>query len=129
MFGLPVLLSGLAALVLSKVEKDTLDHHHKVQLERLQKLYPSRPKPVVYFLASYLPASAVLHLRQLSLLGMIARLGPNSILHCHSRNMLAEALPHITSQTNLSSQSWFVQVRSLTERYGLPDPLYILANL
>ena len=34
LYGLPVLLSGLAALVLSSKEQDTLNHHHKEKLER-----------------------------------------------------------------------------------------------
>ena len=42
--------------------------------------------------------------------------------------MLAEAPPEITNQSNLHKQSWFVQVRSLTEKYQLPDPLYVMAT-
>ena len=124
LYGLPVLLSGLAALVFSPKEQETINHHYKVKLERLQKLYPCTPAPVVYFLAGTLPASGVLHLRQLSLLGMIGRLGSSSILHRHGREILssppASPLP--------SRQSWFHQLRSLCETYSLPDPLYILAN-
>ena len=124
LYGLPVLLSGLAALVLSNAEQDILDHHHKEKLEHLQKLYPKTPAPVVFFLAGTLPASAVLHLRQLSLLGMIARLGPSSILHHHGCQILsdppASQLP--------SRQSWFLQVRALCQEYALPDPLYVFAN-
>ena len=126
LYCLPVLLSGLAALVLSDAELAALDHHHKVQLERLQRLYPCTPAPVVYFLAGTLPASATLHLRQLSLLGMIARLGPESILHRHACHVLTNRI--MFSSTNPSSQSWFLQVRGLCMRYSLPDPLYILAN-
>ena len=40
LYGIPVLLSGLSALVLSKQELDILDHHHKITLERFLKLYP-----------------------------------------------------------------------------------------
>ena len=50
-FGAPVLLSGLAALVLSKTEQTSLDHHYKIILERLQKLYTCTPRCVVLFLA------------------------------------------------------------------------------
>ena len=124
LYGLPVLLSGLAALVLSSKEQDTLNHHHKEKLERLQKLYPRTPAPVVYFLAGTLPASAVLHLRPLAILGMIARLGPCSILHRHGRLILASPPASLLP----SRQSWFLQVRSLCQDYSLPDPLYVLAN-
>ena len=124
LYGLPVLLSGLVALVLSNTEQDILNHHHKENLEHLQKLYPKTPAPVVFFLAGTLPTSAVLHLRQLSLLGMIARLGPSSILNHHGCQILS-ALPasHLPSR-----QSWFLQVRALCQEYALPDSLYVFAN-
>ena len=76
LYGVPVLLSGLGALVMSKTEEDSLDQHFKVSLESFQRLYKATPAPVVYFMAGCLPASALLHLRQFSLLGMISRLGP-----------------------------------------------------
>ena len=120
LYGLPVLLSGLAALVLNTKELEALDHHHKEKLERLQKLYPRTPAPVVFFLAGTLPASAVLHLHQLTLLGMIARLGPDSILHRLGRQMLSST-PHSLLP---SRQSWFLQLRSLCDHYSL----YMLAN-
>ena len=123
MYGLPVLLSGLAALVLSKAEQEALDLHHKVTLEQLQRLYPRTPAPVVYFLAGSLPASAQYHKRQLTLLGMVARLGPESILHRYGRHILA-----VTPSSSSSSSPWFVQVRSVCEQYRLPDPLYVLAT-
>ena len=85
--GLPVLLSGLSALVLKNSELESLDHHYKVSLERFQRLYRATPAPVVYFLAGSLPASALLHLRQLSLLSRITRLGQGNILHQHGRQV------------------------------------------
>ena len=68
LFGTPVMLSGLSALVLSKSEISVLDHHHKVHLQRLQKLHRGTPECVVMFLGGTLPASALLHLRMLSLM-------------------------------------------------------------
>ena len=89
LYGVPVLLSGLGALVLSNAEVCSLDHHFKVGLEQLQRLYKSTPDPVVCFLAGSLPASALLHLRQLSLLTMISRLGPTNIVYQHAINLLS----------------------------------------
>jgi hypothetical protein len=122
LYGLPVLLSGLASLVLNKTELKSLDLHHRTQLLRLQRLYPGTPAPVVYFMAGSLPASALLHLRQLSLLGMIARLGPESILHKHGCYILANPSSSLSS----FSSSWFTQVRSICQQYGLQDPLLVL---
>ena len=109
---------------MSNTEQETLNHHHKENLERLQKLYPGTPAPVVFFMAGTLPASAVLHLRQLSLLGMISRLGPDSTLHRHGQQMLATPPASLLP----SRQSWFLQLRTLCQQYKLPDPLYTLAN-
>ena len=74
LYGCPVLLSGLASLVLNKSEVAVVHHHHKINLERLLKLHRNTPECVVMFLAGSLPVTALLHLRMLSLLGMIARL-------------------------------------------------------
>ena len=119
-YGVPVLLSGLAALVMSKTEEDSLDLHFKVSLERFQRLYKATPAPVVYFLAGSLPASAILHLRQLSLLGMISRLGHKHILHELGMQMLASPADH--------RSSWFIKVREICQKYSLPDPQSILSH-
>ena len=120
LYGSPVLLSGLAALVLSQTEQSSLDLHFKIRLESLQRLYKATPAPVVHYLAGSLPASAILHLRQFSLLGMIARLGPQNILHQHGSYILS------TPSSTTTKFSWFCQVRSLCQQYFLPDPLQIL---
>ena len=82
-------------------------------LERLQRLYPRKPAPVVYFLSGTLPAPAILHLRQLGLLLVIALLGPINILWKHGTYVLQHSVQH----------SWFSAVRDLTLQYPLEDPL------
>ena len=93
LYGTPVLLSGLASLVLSKAEISALHHHYKLNLERLQKLHRASPEPVVCFLGGSLPLTALLHLRQLSLLIMIAHLGPDHVLHQLGSSVLSAANP------------------------------------
>ena len=115
----PVLLSGLGALVLKKSEIDLLDHHHKVHIENLLRLPKGTPRPVTAFLAGSLPAKALLHLRQLGLFGMISRL-PHNILHKQAWNVLVTSKP--------SSRSWFIQIRDLCLMYGLPHPATILEH-
>ena len=46
LYGVPVLLSGTAALVLKQSEVDILNYHYKSKLENLQKLHPRTPDPV-----------------------------------------------------------------------------------
>ena len=96
-----------------------LDHHHKLTLQRLQKLHRGTPDCVVFLLAGSLPASALLHLRMLGLLGMVARLGPTQILHRHATHTLLSCTP---------TKSWFELVRSICSLYSLPDPLLVLQN-
>ena len=119
-YGAPVLLSGLAALVHTKAELDILQHHYKLKLESLQHLHKATPQPVVYFLGGSLPLPALLHIRQLSLLSMIAQLGPEHILHQHACRVLTHRCP--------SPHSWFHQVGQLCSQYHLPAPLSILTD-
>ena len=114
----PRLYSGLATLLLSPTEVSSLHSHQKVTLERLQRLYPRTPASAVYFLSGTLPAPAILHMRQFSLLFMIARLGQNNILWRHGTYILHHSIRH----------SWYSQVRELTLQYSLPDPLLTLTS-
>ena len=122
LYGTPVLLSGLPSLVLTDTELSVVHNHHKTTLQRVQRLLPATPECVVMFLAGSLPATGILHLRMLGLLGMIARLGPTNILHQHGRHLLLSAKP------DSPSKSWFLTLRQLSAKYGLPDPLLILQS-
>ena len=91
-------------------------------MERLQRLHQATPECVVLFLAGSLPLTAILHLRMLGLLGMIARLGPENILHQHGRHVL------LNLGTSLGGKSWFAEIRSVCQQYCLPDPLLTLQS-
>ena len=119
LYGVPVLLSGLGALVFSGKDEDLIDQHHKDTLSGLQRLLPKTPRSVVYFLAGSLPGSAMLHLRQLGIFGMICRL-PNNILHKHALN--------VYNSKTYSPNSWFHQIRDYCLMYALPHPLFLLNN-
>ena len=118
-FGTPVLFSGVATLILTRSEINILSHHIKENVQNLLKLFPSTPEPVVFFLAGHLPGEAVLHLKQLTLFGMICRL-PGNILHNIAGNILTVA--------KQSEKSWFSQIRSLCFTYNLPHPLLLLRD-
>ena len=66
-----------------------------------------------------MPAEATLHLKQLTLFGMISRL-PNNILNTIARETL------LTSKE--SNKNWFMQIRNICYQYGLPHPLTLLAQ-
>ena len=122
LYACPVLLSGLSALVLSNHEMSVIHNYYKVHLQHLQRLHQATPECVVLFLAGSLPATGVLDLKMLGLLGMIARLGSDHILHQHGTHVL---LNHDRSNT---SKSWFASIRSLCQQYSLPDPLLTLQS-
>ena len=81
------------------------------------KLHKKTPACAVYFLAGTLPVTALLHLRQLSLFGMVSRLEQNP-LKTLALETLIEAKP--------SNKSWFQSVRDLCVMYCLPHPIHLL---
>ena len=115
LYCLPVLLSGLPSLVLSKSEVKILSTCFKTNLQRLMKLPEKTPDPAIYFLAGSLPLEAILHLRQLSLFSMICHM-QNNVLKDHA----------IRTLTNKKDKSWFHVLRSICVQYDLPHPLNLL---
>ena len=118
-YGLPVLLSGLSALVLTKGDEDLIDRNHKEMISNIQRLLPRTPRSVIYFLGGSLPCSAFLHLRQLTNFGMISRLQKN-ILNEHAKN--------IFEFSTITKKSWFLKIRDLCIKYDLPHPKELLSN-
>ena len=91
-FAMPVLLSGLASLVLSTKEEKQLDQHYKIHIQRLLRLHQATPAPVVFLLAGCLPLPAQLHLRMFTLFGQLCRLrGGDNILAKHASNIFSSA--------------------------------------
>ena len=98
---------------------DCISGHFKKHMERLLKLHSSTPESVVWFLSGCLPLEALLHLRQLSLFGMISRLhNGNNLLANHARDVFASA--------KKSSKSWFLQIQDVFLKYSLPHPVNFL---
>jgi hypothetical protein len=114
-----VLLSGLATLVLSKLEIGILDQHFTTTIQRLQRLLDKTPHAVVHLLAGSLPFKALLHMRQSTLFSMICHL-PTNPLNIHAR--------HVLALSPTSAHSWFLQVRDICKEYCLPHTLELLEN-
>ena len=112
----PVLFSGVAALILSRTEKNTLASYVKKNTENLLKLHPKTPEPFVFLISGSLPGEAILDLRQLSLFLMVCRL-PGNILH-------AVAFQELLSPA--SDKTWFGQMERICHQYALPHPLQLL---
>ena len=119
LYGAPVLLNGVASLVLNQKELTVLDSHYLVTIQGLLRLHDRTPRSVVYFLAGTLPIRAVLHQKILSLFRMVC--------HLHG-DPLNEHAKHVLLQTGSCNKSWFVQLRNICLLYGLPHPLQLLDN-
>jgi hypothetical protein len=119
MYANSVLFSGLGSLVLNDQEVSIVSQHHKKTISNLQRLIPLTPRAVIFFLAGTLPGEAFLHLRQLSIFGMLCRL-PSNVLNIHGQNIFN----YITS----SPKSWFHQIRDLCLKYCLSHPSNLLTN-
>ena len=116
-YGSPVLLSGLSSLVIGASEFSVIDQHYKNTYQNIQKLHSKTPRSFVYFLGGSLPAQALIHLRMLTLFGMVARLSGDP-LNVHARNALVSA--------KTTSKSWFCQLRDVCLLYNLPHPISLL---
>ena len=81
----------MAALVLSSAEISALHQHYKSSVRQLLRLPITTRESFVMFLAGSLPATAIVHLRTLTLLGMIGRVGPEVILNKIGRYSLLSA--------------------------------------
>ena len=117
LYALPVLFSGLPSLVLANGEIELMDSYLKSVLQNLQKLMDKTPACVVYFLGGSLPGTAILHLRQLNLFGMLAR-QEDKILQTHGKHVLISA--------RSTASSWFQKIRDICLLYQLPHPLSLL---
>ena len=114
----PVLLSGLAPLLIIPAEMETLAVYQRKILRQILKLPKSTAAPAIYFLAGALPVEAQIHLRQLGLLLMVT--------HFPATNPLRQVA--LFSLQNPSKYSWFTHICSISEQYGLPEPMQLFAD-
>ena len=119
LYALPVLLSGVAPLLLNSQELKVIHSHHRICLQNIQKLRKNTPQPFIFFMAGSPGLTAHIHMRQLGLFGMICRL-PENILHKIAKSKLL-------SEPD-SSPSWFVRIRLICTQYNLPSPVTLLTQ-
>ena len=119
LYSTPVLLSGLASLVLLPSEINMVHQYHKTTLQRLLKLHADTPQSFIFFMAGSLPATALLHLRQLGLFDMLSRL-PQDPLFKHVYHDLLIAKPN--------SNSWPTRILKICLQYDLPHPLTLMQS-
>ena len=76
-FCTPVLLSGMPSIIIDKHHMEILETHYKGTLKSALCLPKDTPDPFVYLISGSLTLSALIHLRQFSLVLQLNRLGPN----------------------------------------------------
>jgi hypothetical protein len=103
-YGTPVLLSGIPSLSLSKSKTLFLDTHHKIFKESLLRLYPETPAPIIFFLSGTLPATGIIHIRQLTIFCMSS--------HLKSTTLYNIALASL-STLNPPKKSWFTNIKDI----------------
>ena len=118
-YATPVLFSGMGSLVLSSNETNILEKYTKKTVQNLKKLMDKTPSCVVAFLDGALPGTALLHLKQFSIFGMISR-KKGSRLYNLGTQVLTSGKP--------SLNSWFQQIRRLCLMYNLPHPISLLED-
>ena len=116
-FGSPVLFSGMAALILNKSEVEIIAQHVKQTVQNLLKLHQKTPDVVIFMISGTLPGEALLHMKQLTLFGMITRLPNNILFEIAKQNFL-----------HGDKKSWFFQILALCNKYCLPHPLSLLQS-
>ena len=96
---------------------DLLDFHLKKILQNPQRLHDNNPECLINFLVGNPGATALLHMRQLSLVGMISR---------NKQNICYEVASHLLLTEPDNSSSWFVSIRQLFATNNLPSALSLL---
>ena len=78
------------------------------------------PYPFVYLISGTLPISALIHLRQLSLLIQLNQLGPSHSSYIHAVLTL--------QSTSHPKWSWWTKMALTCDKYDIPSPLLILSS-
>ena len=109
-YGLPVLLSSMNSLILTKKEESLLDQYYKIYLQQLLKLHYATPSCVIYSLSGSLCLSAYLHLRIFSLYYQLCSLRSGN-------NILARQAHYIFSNGSLPKWSFFQKCAHSVYKY------------
>jgi hypothetical protein len=110
-YALPKLLYGLDIIILNKTQLKKLEDFHRATLRSLQSLPDRTATQAVYLLSGILPLQALIHMKKLSLIGAIARLG---------NRVLCDIATRQCGMKDISSGSWFKDIELLLLAYDLP---------
>ena len=110
---LPVLLYDMEVVFPRPKFMEVLDKFNKHNIKHLLSLPVTVADPAIYLLSGTLPIEAMIHNRVLTFFGNVSRLSDSSI----EKRLAVKSLDR---------HSWFIGVKKLCIRYGLPDCTEIL---
>ena len=90
--------------MVSQGDMRVLSVYRRLTLKRLQRLNPCTP--ALHFLSGFLPAPALVHQQQYTLLHMVAMLGPSNILNKHGVYLLHHSIKDF----------WLSPIRDLSQQ-------------
>ena len=113
---LPRLVYGLEVLLLTKKQMNELSTYYLQLLKHIQGLPKRTASCAVYLLIGAIPAEGIVHLRQLTLIGAIARSENKSLCELAIRQLAIHS----------TRTSWFPRTQELLDMYDLPDMMELL---
>ena len=116
----PTLVYGLELILPEQRLVDSLERTNKKFLKHILSLPNTTADSAVYILTGTIPVEGVIHKRALSLFGNVCRQEKNS-----TEQRLATRQLTVKSST---SNSWFIAIKKLLVKYGLPEPVELLGN-
>ena len=115
----PIIQSGLSSFSLRKNVLEPLAVFHRKSLKGILNLSKFASTSAIHFLLGELPIEGKIHRDVFSLFFSVWK-NPSSKIYGVVKHILE------TSETN--SRTWAVHVKSLSEKYGLPQPLDCLKH-
>ncbi|MEW8548514.1 MAG: reverse transcriptase domain-containing protein, partial [Candidatus Thiodiazotropha sp.] len=116
----PVLVYGLEVVLSRKQLLDKLERFLRKILKSILSLPDTVAEPAVYVLSGLMPVEGIIHKRALTLFGNICRLSENSVEQRIAYRQL--------SIKSFSSNSWFICIKKLLVKYGLPGAVELLES-
>ena len=125
---LQTLVYRLVIILPEKKYIDILERSNKNFLKHILGVSDNTVDPAIYILTGTIPLEGVIHKRVLSLFGNVCLLEDTAT---EMRLLIFAPLLTLQNERLLtvkddSSHSWYIAVKNIIGKYGLPDPLDLL---
>ena len=116
-FTCPIIRSGLYSFALRTHQMDPLSIFHRKVLKAFLNLSKSAPTPAIHFLLGELPMEGKIHRDMFSLFFGV---------WCNPDTKIHQIVKYLLSTSSENSRTWAINMRHITQMYGLEDPLLCL---